>query len=726
MTKLLHYVKRFWVLILACVGLLFVQAYCELTLPDYMQNIVDKGITNQGIENGLYQQVSQKTLDGLLMFADEDQKEEILNGYTLYDSSSASSDLLEAIPALKTEPVYVLNEDVDTDRMESSLVSVQMVAASLAQEASTTKRDVKSLLMSNGLEHYQVLAKKNIETYGESTVASMGAQMVKSEYENLGLDVDSMQQGYILHSGLIMLGYSLLSAFCAIMVGFLASRIAAGAAKRMRQDVFEKVTYFTNENFNHFSTSTLITRTTNDIQQVQMAIVMVLRIVVYAPIMGIGALVHVINSEANMTWIIALCVVTILSVVGCLFAMVMPKFKMMQTFIDKLNGVVRELLDGMLVIRAFNNQDVEKEKFEKANKDITRVGLFTTRAMAMLMPIMMFLLNGTSLLILWFGAKQVDSGAIQVGSIMAFMQYAMQVIMAFLMITMVSIILPRANVSAGRIVEILEEPIAITDIDTPKTMDPSLCGHVTFDHVSFRYPGSDEDVLHDISFTSKPGQVTAFIGSTGSGKSTLVNLLMRFYDVSEGSIIVDGVDIKDLAQKDLHDKIGYIPQKGILLSGTIESNLLYANEKATNEDIDEALRIAQAKEFVDTKPEGIQTPISQGATNVSGGQKQRLAIARAIVKQPEIYIFDDSFSALDFKTDAALRAALMESVEKTKSTVFIVAQRISSILHADQIIVLDEGKMVGKGTHAQLMKSCAVYQEIASSQLSKEELDHVE
>ena len=535
----------------------------------------------------------------------------------------------------------------------------------------------------------------------------------------------AIQQNYIIHSGLVMLGYALGSAGCAILVGFFASKIAAGLSKNLREAVFKKVTYFSNENFNKFNTSTLITRTTNDIQQVQMALVMMLRIVVYAPIMGIGALLHVMSSEANMTWIIALCVVLILSVVMVVFIVVMPKFKIMQKLTDKLNSVVRELLDGMLVIRAFNNEKVEEEKFDKANMDITKVGLFTSRAMAIMMPVMMFLMNGTTLLILWFGSKQVDAGMIQVGSIMAFMQYAMQVIMAFLMITVVSIMIPRANVSALRINEILTTNLSITDDEHVQSFDGNEHGIIRFENVSFRYPGADEDILTDISFEAKPGEVTAFIGSTGSGKSTLINLVPRFYDVSEGSISIDGKDIRNVEQKELRNKIGYVPQKGILLAGTIRSNLLYANPNASDEDIDEALRISQSKEFVDTKPLGVDEPISQGGTNVSGGQKQRLSIARAIIKKPEIYIFDDSFSALDFKTDAALREELMKSCKKTGSTVLLVAQRISSILHADQIIVLDEGRMVGKGTHQELIKSCRIYQEIASSQLSKEELANV-
>lgn len=727
MTKLVNYLKPFMFTIIVVIGLLFMQAYCELTLPDYMQNIVNVGIQNNGIEHGVYEQVRESTLDSLLVVATEDQKELIENSYTLVTSNEASEQQLEEIPVLKDENVYILNDisDETFTELESAFANMDMTFAEISNDAKEMNVEVPVLLMKNGIETYREQAKTQIEVLGSSTVSSLTCQMVKAEYEAMGLDMAAIQQNYIIHSGLIMLGYALGSATCAILVGFLASKIAAGLSKNLREAVFKKVTFFSNENFNKFNTSTLITRTTNDIQQVQMALVMMLRIVVYAPIMGIGALLHVMSSEANMTWIIALCVVLILSVVMVVFIVVMPKFKIMQKLTDKLNSVVRELLDGMLVIRAFNNEKVEEKKFDKANMDITKVGLFTSRAMAIMMPVMMFLMNGTTLLILWFGSMRVDAGMIQVGSIMAFMQYAMQIIMAFLMITVVSIMIPRANVSALRINEILTTDLSITDDDHVQPFDGSEHGTVRFKNVSFRYPGADEDVLTDISFEAKPGQVTAFIGSTGSGKSTLINLVPRFYDVSQGSICIDGKDIRNVEQKKLREKIGYVPQKGILLAGTIRSNLIYANPNASDQDIEEALRISQSKEFVDTKPLGVDEPISQGGTNVSGGQKQRLSIARAIIKKPEIYIFDDSFSALDFKTDAALREELMKSCKKTGSTVLLVAQRISSILHADQIIVLDEGKMVGKGTHQELIKSCRIYQEIASSQLSKEELANV-
>lgn len=727
MTKILKYLKPYWFSILLAFGLLFGQATCELTMPDYMQNIVNTGIQNAGIESGVYQQISEKTLNSFLMFATDSEKDLITSSYKLVESASASKDLKSEIPALKKENVYLLKDINDTKKssLEDCLTLLQMTVMEVSQAASKQNVQIPQLLMMNGVDTYRKDAKSEISKLGTSTVSSMSSQFLKKEYTDLGMDMEKIQQDYIISSGIKMLGYALGSAVCAILVGFLASRIAAGFSKNLRQSVFEKVTHFSNENLNTFSTSSLITRTTNDIQQLQMTIVMFLRIVMYAPIIGIGAILHVIESGANMTWILALCVVVILSVVLLIFMIVMPKFKVMQKMIDKMNSVVRELLDGMLVIRAFNNEKIEEKKFDKANSDITSISLFTTRAMAIMMPIMMFLMNGTTLMILWFGSKQVDAGIIQVGSIMAFMQYAMQVIMAFLMITMVTIMLPRANVSAQRIQEVLSSEITVTDKENTCDFSSSMRGVVSFDNVSFRYPGADEDVLSDISFSTKPGQTTAFIGSTGSGKSTLINLVPRFYDVTSGSICVDGVDIRDVKQADLRSRIGYVPQKGMLLSGDIESNLLYSKKDASENDIQSALDISQSSEFVNKKPEGIHSEINQGGTNVSGGQRQRLSIARAIVRKPEIYIFDDSFSALDFKTDAKLREALAASCKETKSTVLLVAQRISSILHADQIIVLDEGKMVGKGTHEELMESCKVYQQIASSQLTKEELANV-
>lgn len=727
MTKIMKYLKPYWLSIVLALGLLFGQATCELTMPDYMQNIVNTGIQNGGIESGVYEQVRESTFNSYVMFATDSEKDLMTSSYKLVTPSKATNEEKKRIPALKTENVYLLKDisEEKEKKLSSTLTLLQMTMVEVSKNAKESNVQIPQLLMMNGMDTYRKAAKSEISKLGDSTVTSMSSQFLKKEYSDLGMDMEKIQQDYIIYSGLKMLGYALDSAVCAILVGFLASRIAAGFSKDLREAVFEKVTHFSNENLNTFSTSSLITRTTNDIQQLQMTVAMFLRIVMYAPIIGVGAILHVIESGANMTWILALCVVIILSVVFMIFMIVMPKFKIMQKMIDKMNSVVRELLDGMLVIRAFNNEHLEEAKFDKANKDITSISLFTTRAMAFMMPIMMFLMNGTTLMILWFGSKQVDAGIIQVGSIMAFMQYAMQVIMAFLMITMVAIMLPRANVSALRIHEVLSSDITVKDKEKTCDFSSNMRGVVSFKNVSFRYPGADEDVLSHISFETKPGETTAFIGSTGSGKSTLINLVPRFYDVTSGSICVDGVDIRDVKQADLRSRIGYVPQKGMLLSGDIESNLLYSKKDANAKDIESALSISQSTEFVSKKPEGIHSEISQGGTNVSGGQRQRLSIARAIVRKPEIYIFDDSFSALDFKTDAKLREALAASCKETKSTVLLVAQRISSILHADQIIVLDEGKMVGKGTHAELMESCDVYQQIASSQLTKEELANV-
>ena len=721
MIRLLRYLKPFRLTIVLIIALLFGQAWAELELPAYIQDIVDTGLQNNGIESDVYHFISKDHLEQELVFAAAQQKQTILDAYTLIEPSEASEGQKEEVPALKEEPVYFLDPKIskeEREQLREVWSRIGLCALFVSQSKTTFQYSPQAVAA------LQEQAETVLKGQGASLLESMQAQMLKREYESLGMDMEAMQQSYILHGGLVMLGYALISAVCAIAVGFLTARLAAGFSRHVRKDVFNKVTGFSEQNYQHFSTSTLITRTTNDVQQVQMALMMILRIVLYAPIIGIGALIHVLNSEADLTWIIALTIVVLLSLVGVLFMLVMPKFKIMQQLTDALNRIVQEILDGMPVIRAFNRQETEQEKFSERNRNITNVSLFTTRTMSLMMPLMMFVLNGTTLLILWFGAGQVDAGQIQIGSIMAFMQYSMQVIMAFLMLTAVSIMLPRANVSAQRINDVLTAPVYITKSAHPESFDPLQSGVVKFDNVSFKYPDAHEYVLRDVSFETRPGQMTALIGSTGSGKSTLVNLVPRFYDVSEGAIYVDGKDIRDVSEHDLREKIGYVPQKGMLLSGTIESNLKYANEKAGKAQIDEALSIAQAKEFMDEKPEKEQSPIAQGGTNVSGGQRQRLSIARAIMKKPEIYIFDDSFSALDYATDARLREALMKKARADQSTILVVAQRISTILDAEQIIVLDEGRVVGKGTHEQLMRSCRVYQEIALSQLSKEELGY--
>ena len=701
MTKIMKYLKPYWLSIVLALGLLFGQATCELTMPDYMQNIVNTGIQNGGIESGVCEQVRESTFNSYVMFATDSEKDLMTSSYKLVTPSKATKEEKTRIPALKTENVYLLKgiSEEKEEKLSSTLTLLQMTMVEVSKDAKESNVQIPQLLMMNGMDTYRKAAKSEISKLGDSTVTSMSSQFLKKEYSDLGMDMEKIQQDYIIFSGLKMLGYALGSALCAILVGFLASRIAAGFSKDLREAVFEKVTHFSNENLNTFSTSSLITRTTNDIQQLQMTVAMFLRIVMYAPIIGVGAILHVIESGANMTWILALCVVIILSVVFAIFMIVMPKFKIMQKMIDKMNSVVRELLDGMLVIRAFNNEHLEEAKFDKANKDITSISLFTTRAMAFMMPIMMFLMNGTTLMILWFGSKQVDAGIIQVGSIMAFMQYAMQVIMAFLMITMVAIMLPRANVSALRIHEVLSSDITVKDKENTKDFSSNMRGVVSFKNVSFRYPGADEDVLSHISFETKPGETTAFIGSTGSGKSTLINLVPRFYDVTSGSICVDGVDIRDVKQADLRSRIGYVPQKGMLLSGDIESNLLYSKKDANAKDIESALSISQSTEFVSKKPEGIHSEISQGGTNVSGGQRQRLSIARAIAKNPKLLLCDEPTGALDSNTGVEILKLLRECTGE--NTVVIVTHNALIADVADRVIRLKNGKIIENVVNAQ-------------------------
>ncbi|MEJ8736435.1 ABC transporter ATP-binding protein [Erysipelotrichaceae bacterium HCN-30851] len=754
MLKLRKYLKPFIGSIFVIVVFLFSQAMCELAMPDYMSSIVDVGIVSGGIEDGVPDVIRQSEVNKLFLFMDEKQIETFNQGYTLIESSDANEEQLENYPILKEENVYERKsmDDEQRDEIKVALRQAEMTVMSLENaeemrnsdidEEDLTAHQKEMLEMLNkipeGVDIFTVLQQlpqdqlldlkaemtKSLETLGGETADTANATYIREEYQKIGLDADAIQYDYLISHGLMMLAVALGSAGSAVVVGFFASRLAAKLSRNLRKDVFTKVENFSNAEFNKFSTNTLITRTTNDIQQIQMMLVMFMRVVIYAPIIGVGALIKVVNANVSMTWIIALIIVLILSVMMVAFAFVMPKFKKLQKLLDKLNSVVREILDGMPVIRAFNNQKEEDRKFEKANRDILKTNLFTTRAMASLIPIVMLIMNCASVLIVWVGAHQIDSGSLMVGDMIAFTQYSMQIIMAFMMITMISIMLPRASAAAGRIVEVLDTEASIKDPVNPKTFDPSYKGYVEFQNVSFRYPGAQEDVLHDISFVAKPGETTAFIGSTGSGKSTIINLVPRFFDVSEGTILVDGIDIKEVSQHDLRDKIGYVPQKGSLFTGTIESNLLYAKEDATQEEIESAASVAQALDFINEKPERFETPIAQGGTNVSGGQRQRLSIARALVKNPEIYIFDDTFSALDFKTDAKLRKALNELCQKNKSTVLLVAQRISSIMHADRIVVLDKGRVAGMGTHEELLKTCDVYKEIAYSQLSKEELDH--
>jgi ATP-binding cassette subfamily B protein len=583
--------------------------------------------------------------------------------------------------------------------------------------------DVFSLLAQMPAEQRAQLSTtiaEQFEALGESMVNQMAVTVVSAEYEALGMDTAKVQRDYILRVGGLMLLVSLLGGVCTITVGYLSARTAAGAARDIRKAVFTKVENFSSAEFNKFSTASLITRSTNDVTQVQMVIFMIMRMVFYAPIIGVGGVIRAIDKSASMWWIIAVAVVALLSLIAVVFTIALPKFRLIQELIDRLNLVMRENLSGMMVIRAFNKQEDEARRFDRANRDLTETSLFVSRVMVTMMPVMMLLMNGLSLGIIWAGAHQVAESNMQVGDMMAFLQYAMQIVFAFLMLSMMFIFLPRAAVSGGRIADVLETDLTITDPDHPQEFPQPLAGEIEFRKVSFRYPGAQEDVLHDITFTARPGQTTAFIGSTGCGKSTVVNLIPRFYDVTEGAIYIDGTDIRQVSQAALRDQIGYVPQQGMLFSGTVESNLRYADQDASAEQLQEAIEIAQASDFVLAKPEGLSAEISQGGTNVSGGQKQRLSIARALVKKPPIYIFDDSFSALDFKTDAALRRAL--KAKTGDSTVLIVTQRVATVKNADQIIVLEEGRVVGQGTHRELMVTCETYQEIAYSQLSKEEL----
>lgn len=749
MIKLLKHLKQFWALLLVILGFLIVQAWADLTLPQYTSDIVNVGIQAGGIENGVPDVIRQRQMEHLMLLMSDEDKQFVEDHYTLLDRDTMDADELqeatEKYPVLTNESVYELNEvDEDTnDELADIFAQPMMIAAAidtgseqvaemeaqlkanLPAEMPTedmTVFDILAMLPEEQLEPMREEMDEQFSAMPDSILEQASVAFVKSEYEAVGLDTDSIQNRYILLTGAKMLLIALVSMACSISVGYMASRVAAALGRNLRENVFEKVVSFSNAEFDRFSTASLITRSTNDIQQIQMFVVMLLRMVLYAPIVGIGGVIKVFNTNSSMSWIIGVAVAAIIVLVLVLFATVMPRFKLVQKLIDRLNLVTREILTGIMVIRAFGTEKHEEKRFDKANDDLTRTNLFVNRVMTCMMPTMMLIMNGITLLIMWNGAYSIDDGVMQVGDLMAFIQYTMQIIMAFLMISMVSVMLPRASVSMTRIDEVLVSESVIMDPENPQKSVASEKGVVEFRDVSFRYPNAEENVLSHISFTAKPGQTTAFIGSTGSGKSTLVNLIPRFYDVTEGQVLVDGVDVRDMSQHELHDKLGYVPQKGVLFSGTIDSNLRYGKKDASEETIRQAAEIAQATEFIDAKPDGYDSPIAQGGTNVSGGQKQRLSIARAIAKDPKIYIFDDSFSALDYKTDLTLRNALKEHTGD--ATVLIVAQRISTILHADQILVLDDGHVVGKGTHGELMKSCEEYQQIAMSQLSKEELEH--
>ena len=722
MLKVFKYLKSSIFSVLAVILLLFVQAYLDLTLPDYTSRIVNVGVQQGGIENAAIEQIGEDTLNTLALFMDTKDQEYILGQYEKSDT-------------YKGEAIYELKEDSDTEKV-SSIMAEPMMILSYAEQNSDSSDSNVSFDLPGGVSLLDALSMmsddqreamlrnvdEQIKDIPDSIVDQAAVSFVQSEYQRIGVDTDSIQTMYILRVGLIMLGIAFAAMAVGVLIVFIGSRMAARLARTLRHKVFTKVVGFSKNEIKTYGQSSLITRTTNDVQQVQMVVVFLLRVVFYAPIIGIGGVIKAMNTNADMTYIIGVAVVAILAVVITLFAIAMPKFNRVQKLIDKLNLVTREILSGLPVIRAFSNERHEEERFEQANKRLTRVNLFINRAMSFMMPIMMLVMNFVCLAIVYQGAKGVDSGAMQVGDIMAYIQYTMQIIMAFLMISMMSIMLPRANVSAKRIMEIIETPDTIYNSDYLVEFKPEERGKVEFKNVSFRYPDADYDVITDIDLVANPGETTAFIGSTGSGKSTLINLIPRFYDVTDGELLVDGVNIKDVDIHELREKIGFVPQKGVLFTGTIKDNIKYGNENITDEDINRALDVAQATEFVSKLKGGVDYDISQGGTNVSGGQKQRLSIARAIAKNPDIYVFDDSFSALDFKTDAKLRGELAK-ITKDK-TVLIVAQRISTIMNADKIVVLDEGNVVGIGTHKELMKNCDVYKEIALSQLSKEELEN--
>lgn len=735
MRKLFQFLKPYAPRVLLILCVLVVQAYCDLSLPTYTSNIVNVGIQQSGIDEEIPENISEEEMNRLLLFVSEDDRQDIQDAYekssesfdydgevlTLKDSVKSDNEKLDALTEEMKLPMMLTagfeNGSDTTKQMEGQLKE------QMSQVPGIEKMSVFDIFgMMDDTQRAAIVDKitEQMDKMPDSILDQTAISYVKSTYEQIGMDTGHMSTVYILKTGAKMLGLAALGMAASILACLMASRVGSKVGRGLRRDTFRKVIGFSNAEFDKFSTASLITRSTNDIQQIQLLTVMILRIVLYAPIMAIGGILKVSKTNVDMFWIIGLAVLLIVMVVAVLFIVVMPKFKIVQNMVDKLNLVSREILTGLPVIRAFHTEKHEEERFDKANKDLTKLNLFVNRAMTFMMPTMMLVMNGITVLIVWVGGHSINDGAMQVGDMMAFIQYAMQIIMSFLMICMISVMLPRAAVSAERVDEVLKSETKIHDPKEPKTLPKNGKGEVAFEHVSFHYPGAEEDVLHDITFTAKPGETTAFIGSTGCGKSTLVNLIPRFYDVTEGKITIDGQDVRDLTQHELREKLGYVPQKGVLFSGNIASNIMFGNPAGSEQEMTEAAQIAQAVEFIDTKPERYKSPISQGGANVSGGQKQRLSIARAIAKHPDVYIFDDSFSALDYKTDTVLRSALKEKT--TDSVVLIVAQRISTILHAEQIIVLDDGKIVGKGTHEDLLKTCDAYYQIAASQLSESEL----
>ena len=731
MKNLFKYAAEHWKTLIAIIIVLFIQAYCDLSLPAYTSDIVNVGIQQGGVEDQVPEAISVDAMNRLLLFVPSEDQDTVLDAYEEDDSTydveayvmkkDISEEDISSLEEILAYPM-MMTAGFESGSDMTAQIEEQMKASlpeGTAQEEMTVF-DIMQMMPEEQREAMVDTMEEQMTDMPDTILDQAAVSYVGTVYEDLGINMDDLQIHYLLTTGGKMAGLAFLGMAASVLVGFMASRVGAATGRDLRGRVFHKVVGFSNNEFDHFSTASLITRSTNDIQQIQLIIVMLLRIVLYAPILAIGGIIQVFQTNVSMSWIIGLAVVLIGLVILVLFLVAMPKFRIMQSLVDKVNLVMREILTGLSVIRAFSTQKYEEERFDKANRDLTRTNLFVNRAMTFMMPVMMLVMNGISVLIMWNGAHGIDNGEMQVGDMMAFIQYTMQIIMGFLMLCMLSIMLPRAAVAADRVQEVLDSRTVILDPDKPEKFSGNEQGLLTFDHVSFRYPGADENVIHDISFTARPGETTAIIGSTGSGKSTLVNLIPRFYDVTEGSITLDGVDIRNVSQHELREKLGYVPQKGILFSGDIASNIMFGNPEGGEEEMVEAAEIAQATEFIDQKPDGYKSPIAQGGSNVSGGQKQRLSIARAIAKHPEVFIFDDSFSALDFKTDVTLRKALKKRTKN--STVLIVAQRISTILNAEQIIVLDDGKIAGMGTHQELLKTCEVYQQIAASQLSESEL----
>ena len=722
MLKAFRYLKPFWLSVIAVIAFVFGQVQCELALPDYMSDIVTYGIQYNGITANIPQAIRTDTMEHMAYFLSDSDYQTILQSYRLDNTVT-----LEGKEYSTNEEVYVLKDGADAsvqNIISRPYIITSMVSSKEVLDAmGINNTDVLWQMIANDPSIADTISKEaqqQISAFTEDNLYGSIRMAAIQEYQSMGIDIEQVQNRYIFKEGLLMLGIALIGSLCAIGAAYLAARTATGAARNMRKDVFEKVESFSSAEFSHFSTASLITRTTNDIQQVQNVLTMILRIVLFAPMMGVTSLFKVMRYPqlaGILGWSVAFIIVMMIIV----FVVAMPKFRISQKLVDNLNLVTREQLEGMPVIRAFNNEEMEEERFDRANTDITKLNIFLNRLMAIVSPIMTLMMSGVTIAIIWIGASAIDLGSMQIGDMMAFIQYTTHVLISFMIVAMIFIMLPRSSVSANRIFEVLETKVSIKDPKHPVSL-PEGNPIITFDHVSFAYPNAQQNVLEDITFTASAGETVAIIGSTGSGKSTLINLLPRFFDVTEGSIRFNGVDIRDVSQQQLRERIGYIPQKGVLFSGTIESNLRYGDENASEEAIENALVVSQAKEFVSAMEEGIQSPIAQGGTNVSGGQKQRLSIARALVRKADVYIFDDTFSALDYKTDAMLRKALHEMIEKTNAVVFIVAQRISTIRNADQIIVLDEGKIAGIGSHQQLMATCSVYQEIARSQLSQEEL----